>query len=94
MTATLQELQSERVTETELRVLLEEQQLQHKKAEDEKKKALEVMPNILTSSTKRSDLTSYFCTISYPVFLFNDSLHTHKKSLLVPNVHGIFPPQN
>jgi len=49
LTATLQELEAERLTETELRVLLEEQQLQHKKAEDEKKKALEVMPNILTS---------------------------------------------
>lgn len=93
MTATLQELQNERLTQTELRVLLEEQQLQYKKAEDEKKKALEVMPNILTSSTKRSDLMSYFCTISYPVFLFNHGLQK-KKSLLVPNVHGIFPPQN
>ncbi|XP_042677838.1 pericentrin isoform X7 [Centrocercus urophasianus] len=41
LTANMQELQNERLTETELRVLLEEQQLQHKKAEDEKKKALE-----------------------------------------------------
>uniref|UniRef100_A0A8C2YBC4 Pericentrin n=1 Tax=Coturnix japonica TaxID=93934 RepID=A0A8C2YBC4_COTJA len=41
LTATLLELQTERLTETELRVLLEEQQLQHKKAEDEKKKTLE-----------------------------------------------------
>ncbi|XP_066855131.1 pericentrin isoform X9 [Anser cygnoides] len=41
LTAALQELQTERLTETELRGLYEEQQFQHKKAEDENKKALE-----------------------------------------------------
>lgn len=55
LTAALQELQTERLTETELRGLYEEQQFQHKKAEDENKKALEVMPCILTSCTKRSE---------------------------------------
>lgn len=52
LTAALQELQTERLRETELRGLLEEQQFQHKKTEDENKKALEVMPCILTSCTK------------------------------------------
>eukprot|EP00075_Anas_platyrhynchos_P027562 XP_027316815.1 pericentrin isoform X7 [Anas platyrhynchos] len=41
LTAALQELQTERLRETELRGLLEEQQFQHKKTEDENKKALE-----------------------------------------------------
>ncbi|XP_035426534.1 pericentrin isoform X3 [Cygnus atratus] len=41
LTAALQELQTKRLTETELRGLYEEQQFQHKKAEDENKKALE-----------------------------------------------------
>lgn len=52
LTAALQELQTERLRETELRGLLEEQQFQHKKTEDENKKALEVMPCIFTSCTK------------------------------------------
>uniref|UniRef100_U3J065 Pericentrin n=1 Tax=Anas platyrhynchos platyrhynchos TaxID=8840 RepID=U3J065_ANAPP len=41
LTAALQELQTERLRETELRGLLEEQHFQHKKTEDENKKALE-----------------------------------------------------
>ncbi|XP_075368493.1 pericentrin isoform X4 [Mycteria americana] len=41
LTAALEELQTEHLKETELRGLVEEQQLQHKKAEDEKTKALE-----------------------------------------------------
>ncbi|NXU31718.1 PCNT protein, partial [Thalassarche chlororhynchos] len=41
LTAALEELQTEHLKETELRGLFEEQQLQHKKAEDEKTKALE-----------------------------------------------------
>ena len=46
LTAALEDLQSERLKETELRGLFEEQQLQHEKAEAEKTKALEVMPCI------------------------------------------------
>ncbi|NXS71940.1 PCNT protein, partial [Pandion haliaetus] len=41
LTAALEDLQSERLKETELQGLFEEQQLQHKKAEGEKTKALE-----------------------------------------------------
>ncbi|KAM6071167.1 pericentrin isoform 2-T2 [Chlamydotis macqueenii] len=41
LTAALEDLQAERLKETELRGLFEEQQLQHKKAEDEKTQALE-----------------------------------------------------
>ncbi|XP_068264118.1 pericentrin isoform X2 [Nyctibius grandis] len=41
LTAALEDLQAEHHKETELRGLFEEQQLQHKKAEDEKTKALE-----------------------------------------------------
>ncbi|KAM6200755.1 pericentrin isoform 3-T3 [Sarcoramphus papa] len=41
LTAALEDLQSERLKETELRGLFEEQQLQHEKAEAEKTKALE-----------------------------------------------------
>ncbi|XP_067994340.1 pericentrin isoform X14 [Melanerpes formicivorus] len=41
LTAALQDLQREQLKETELRGLFEEQQLQHKKAEDEKTMALE-----------------------------------------------------
>ncbi|XP_075611933.1 pericentrin isoform X13 [Balearica regulorum gibbericeps] len=41
LTAALEDLQTEHLKETELRGLFEEQQLQHKKAEDEKTKALE-----------------------------------------------------
>nr|XP_013807565.1 PREDICTED: pericentrin [Apteryx mantelli mantelli] len=41
LTAALQDLQSERLKEAELRHLFEERQLQHKKTEDEKTKALE-----------------------------------------------------
>ncbi|XP_054028518.1 pericentrin [Dryobates pubescens] len=41
LTAALQDLQREQLKETELRGLFEEQQLQHKKAEDEKAMALE-----------------------------------------------------
>ncbi|XP_010220669.1 PREDICTED: pericentrin [Tinamus guttatus] len=41
LTAALQDLQSERLKEAELRRLFEERQFQHKKAEDEKTKALE-----------------------------------------------------
>ncbi|XP_054236981.1 pericentrin [Indicator indicator] len=41
LTAALEDLRREQLKETELRGLLEEQQLQHKKAEDEKTKALE-----------------------------------------------------
>nr|AIU68823.1 pericentrin [Gallus gallus] len=54
LTATLQELEAERLTETELRVLLEEQQLQHKKAEDEKKKALEDLQAALDLQTAQN----------------------------------------
>ncbi|XP_074950332.1 pericentrin isoform X4 [Phalacrocorax aristotelis] len=41
LTATLEDLQTEHLKETELRGLFEEQQLQHKKAEDEQTKVLE-----------------------------------------------------
>ncbi|XP_075285816.1 pericentrin isoform X4 [Opisthocomus hoazin] len=41
LAAALEDLQTEHLKETELRGLFEEQQLQHKKAEDEKTKALE-----------------------------------------------------
>ncbi|XP_054685667.1 pericentrin isoform X15 [Grus americana] len=41
LTAALEDVQTEHLKETELRGLFEEQQLQHKKAEDEKTKALE-----------------------------------------------------
>ncbi|XP_010181013.1 PREDICTED: pericentrin, partial [Mesitornis unicolor] len=41
LTAALEDLQTERLRKTELQGLFEEQQLQHKKAEDEKTKALE-----------------------------------------------------
>ncbi|XP_075009967.1 pericentrin isoform X2 [Calonectris borealis] len=41
LTAALEDLQTEHLKETELQGLFEEQQLQHKKAEDEKTKALE-----------------------------------------------------
>ncbi|XP_074002021.1 pericentrin [Numenius arquata] len=41
LTAALEDLQTEHLKEAELRGLFEEQQLQHKKAEDEKTKALE-----------------------------------------------------
>uniref|UniRef100_A0A8C3LAG7 Pericentrin n=1 Tax=Chrysolophus pictus TaxID=9089 RepID=A0A8C3LAG7_CHRPC len=58
LTATLQELQTERLTETELRVLLEEQQLQHKKAEDEKKKALEDLQAALDLLTAQNSKLS------------------------------------
>ncbi|XP_031460338.1 pericentrin isoform X2 [Phasianus colchicus] len=58
LTATLQELQTERLTETELRVLLEEQQLQHKKAEDEKKKALEDLQAALDLQTAQNSKLS------------------------------------
>lgn len=46
LTAAHEDLQSERLKETELQGLFEDQQLQHKKAESEKTKALEVMPYI------------------------------------------------
>ncbi|XP_048808460.1 pericentrin isoform X8 [Lagopus muta] len=58
LTATLQELQNERLTQTELRVLLEEQQLQHKKAEDEKKKALEDLQAALDLQTVQNSKLS------------------------------------
>ncbi|XP_042730271.1 pericentrin isoform X4 [Lagopus leucura] len=58
LTATLQELQNERLTQTELRVLLEEQQLQHKKAEDEKKKALENLQAALDLQTVQNSKLS------------------------------------
>ena len=46
LTAALEDLQTAHLKETELRGLFEEQQLQHKKAEEEKTKALEVMPYV------------------------------------------------
>lgn len=46
LTTALEDLQTEHLKETELQGLFEEQQLQHKKAEDEKTKALEVMSYI------------------------------------------------
>ncbi|XP_021254414.1 pericentrin isoform X8 [Numida meleagris] len=58
LTATLQELQTERLTETELRVLLEEQQLQYKKADDEKKKALEDLQAALELQTVQNSKLS------------------------------------
>ncbi|XP_052530484.1 pericentrin isoform X9 [Tympanuchus pallidicinctus] len=58
LTATMQELQNERLTETELRVLLEEQQLQHKKTEDEKKKTLEDLQAALDLQTVQNSKLS------------------------------------
>lgn len=92
LTAALEDLQTARLKETELRGLFEEQQLQHKKAGDEKTKALEVMPCIsvlqLTSCTKGGELTSYFCSIYYAqCFLFNNYLKALK---LLLNVHSIY----
>lgn len=77
LTAALEDLQAEHLKETELRGLFEEQQLQHKKAEDEKTKALEVMPYIsmlqLMSCTKAGELTGYFCSFFHvQCFLFNN----------------------
>ncbi|OXB61460.1 hypothetical protein ASZ78_010216 [Callipepla squamata] len=58
LTAALQELQTERLTETELRVLLKEQQLQHEKAQDERKKALEDLQAALELQTVQNSKLS------------------------------------
>ncbi|XP_075567309.1 pericentrin [Pelecanus crispus] len=54
LTAALEDLQTEYLKETELRDLFEEQQLQHKKAEDEKTKALEELQAALELQSVQS----------------------------------------
>ncbi|XP_059676303.1 pericentrin [Gavia stellata] len=57
LTAALEDLQTEHLKETELRGLFEEQQLQHKKAEDEKTKALEeLQAGLELQSVQKSQL--------------------------------------
>ncbi|XP_062434336.1 pericentrin [Rhea pennata] len=58
LTAALQDLQNERLKEAELRRLFEERQLQHKKTEDEKTKALEELQAALElQSVQNSQLS-------------------------------------
>ncbi|PKU40288.1 pericentrin isoform x1 [Limosa lapponica baueri] len=72
LTAALEDLQTEHLKETELRGLFEEQQLQHKKAEDEKTKALEELQAALDLQLVRNSQLAVSLEHEQTV---NDNLH-------------------